>query len=202
MSGIKYKDLSGQRFGKLTVMYEAERGKNGRRYWHCKCDCGREKDITTYSLTSGNTKSCGCVRGSGRPKGSREVRPYRDLSGETFGNLTVIEPTGERKNNFIMWRCRCVCGKITEVTSSNLLSGNSTSCGCQRDKGKYWKIQSPSGDVYEFENLSRFIREHQDLFCGNARNISAAFAEMKRSQNGKKESKLYQWKGWKLLDWK
>lgn len=55
-------DLTGQRFGKLTVISVAE--NHGRRSaWHCKCDCGKEVDVITESLRSGNTKSCGCTHG-------------------------------------------------------------------------------------------------------------------------------------------
>lgn len=55
-------DLTGQRFGKLTVISKAK--NHGRRSaWHCKCDCGKELDVITESLRSGNTKSCGCSHG-------------------------------------------------------------------------------------------------------------------------------------------
>jgi hypothetical protein len=51
-------DLRGQRFGRLLVQgYLPLVRKN----WHCLCDCGKEIDIETNSLTSGNTKSCGCL---------------------------------------------------------------------------------------------------------------------------------------------
>lgn len=55
-------DLSGMRFGKLTALYRAENYSTGNRHtrWHCICDCGNEKDICTYSLTKGITRSCGC----------------------------------------------------------------------------------------------------------------------------------------------
>lgn len=51
-------DLTGQRFGKLTVI---ERGENKGKYttWICKCDCGNIKRIRTDALRSGVTVSCG-----------------------------------------------------------------------------------------------------------------------------------------------
>lgn len=55
-------NLTGQRFGKLVVIKESENiGKNST--WLCKCDCGITKNILSYNLTSGKSKSCGCVRG-------------------------------------------------------------------------------------------------------------------------------------------
>jgi len=54
-------DLTGQRFGRLTVMSEAER-KNKHRMWNCKCDCGGYTKVYDGSLKRGLTTSCGCYR--------------------------------------------------------------------------------------------------------------------------------------------
>ncbi len=57
------KDLKGQKFGYLTVLYRVENtGKSRAIVWHCKCDCGNECDVRSSSLISGHTKSCGCLR--------------------------------------------------------------------------------------------------------------------------------------------
>lgn len=56
-------DLTGLRFGRLVAMYASERrAGNGTAYWHCKYDCGNEKDILSTSLVNGDTRSCGCLR--------------------------------------------------------------------------------------------------------------------------------------------
>lgn len=57
-------DLSGQRFGMLTVMHRMPNrmvGQNSRVVWRCKCDCGNETDVLSLLLTGGLTKSCGCL---------------------------------------------------------------------------------------------------------------------------------------------
>ena len=51
-------DLTNKQFEKWTVLYPLKKGE--RIYWHCKCECGTEKDVIQYSLTSGKSKSCGC----------------------------------------------------------------------------------------------------------------------------------------------
>ena len=56
------KDLIGQHFGRLTVISRAENTKKGQARWLCCCDCGNKTIVETYKLTSGNTKSCGCLR--------------------------------------------------------------------------------------------------------------------------------------------
>lgn len=53
-------DLTGQKFGKLTVMYMNGKDKYGIAIAHCKCDCGNEKDVLSNNLKRGSTKSCGC----------------------------------------------------------------------------------------------------------------------------------------------
>ena len=55
-------DLTGQPFGRLIVIREAGRAKDGKVLWLCKCDCGREKVVRGSCLTRRNkpTVSCGC----------------------------------------------------------------------------------------------------------------------------------------------
>jgi hypothetical protein len=49
-------DLTGQLFGRLLVIKYYYKG-----YWHCQCECKKEKLIYTTALTTGKTKSCGCL---------------------------------------------------------------------------------------------------------------------------------------------
>ncbi len=61
----KFKDLTGQVFGKLTVIgisKKVQSGKRERYYWRCRCDCGNIKDVRTDCLTSGYVTSCGCIK--------------------------------------------------------------------------------------------------------------------------------------------
>ena len=53
-------DLTNQVFGKWTVLYKTnKRSINGGIYWHCKCECGKEKDVLSQSLRLGRSLSCG-----------------------------------------------------------------------------------------------------------------------------------------------
>ena len=71
---MKTIDLTGKRFGRLTVI---ERGEDyvcwtlhpnaePTRFtapkWRCICDCGKEVTVLGASLRNGNTRSCGCLR--------------------------------------------------------------------------------------------------------------------------------------------
>lgn len=55
-----YKDISGQKFGRLTAIERVGKDKENRALWRCVCECGNEIIVPGKSLRSGNTKSCGC----------------------------------------------------------------------------------------------------------------------------------------------
>lgn len=74
-------DLIGRRFGRLLVIAEAGRGPDRRRRWLCTCDCGNMTTTDTSKLSSGNTRSCGCLhRDSARDRhllhGGKGTRLY------------------------------------------------------------------------------------------------------------------------------
>jgi len=54
-------NLSGQKFDRLTAIAEAGR-RRGYVLWRCACDCGEERLVRSSHLTSGQTKSCGCLQ--------------------------------------------------------------------------------------------------------------------------------------------
>lgn len=57
----RFIDLTGQRFGRLTVIQRVENSKAGMVRWLCRCDCGNTTITTTAHLRDGHTKSCGCL---------------------------------------------------------------------------------------------------------------------------------------------
>jgi len=54
-------DRVGEKFGRLLVL-SFDRKVSSHYYWNCLCDCGNKKIIECYQLTSGKTKSCGCLK--------------------------------------------------------------------------------------------------------------------------------------------
>lgn len=121
---MEKEDLTGQRFGMWTVLYHAGR-KGNSTYWHCRCDCGNEKDLPKANLTRGLSTSCGCTRKNRHPSN------FIDLTGERFGRLLVQE-IAYKKGWEIYWKCKCDCGKTTNVLSAKLRNGKTKSCGCLR----------------------------------------------------------------------
>lgn len=79
---MKFIDLTGKKFGYLTVIEKAGR-KNGKKiHWRCVCDCGNECVVSGSNLKCGNTKSCGCEKYNLNSKTQRDnSRNLYDLSG-------------------------------------------------------------------------------------------------------------------------
>ena len=119
-------DITGLRFGRLTVEGKSgSKARDGNPLWRCRCDCGNLVETTKRRLLTGNIRSCGCGK---QP-------PLKDWVGKRFGMLTVLS-YARKENGFHLWHCRCDCGTEVDVRQSNLQSGWTKSCGCQRDPQK------------------------------------------------------------------
>lgn len=59
---VKLIDLTGQRFGRLTVVSRGDQDAGGRATWNVLCDCGTRRQVAGYSLRAGLSKSCGCLQ--------------------------------------------------------------------------------------------------------------------------------------------
>ena len=58
----RFKDLAGQRFGRLIAVELAGRTSDGRRLrWMCRCDCGQTTSVRAGDLSAGYSRSCGCL---------------------------------------------------------------------------------------------------------------------------------------------
>lgn len=60
----------------------------------------------------------------------------KDMTGKTFGRLTVIKLDGFDKRGEAYWLCKCICGKKKVVSGNKLRSGNTRSCGCFREENR------------------------------------------------------------------
>ena len=84
----KFVDLTGKKFGRLTVIKRSnKKSKNGSVLWECKCECGNQSCVSSQSLKSGRTVSCGCygkeIRKQGTIKANKE-RAKHGMYGTRF----------------------------------------------------------------------------------------------------------------------
>lgn len=184
----KSEDLTGQKFGRLTVLnkdFEASK-QHGRAYWLCQCECGKQKIIAGLSLKNGATQSCGCLRNEKVFQATAI-----DETGKRYGKLLVLKMDVERSSRgLIKWICQCDCGNIVSIPGVYLRNGNTQSCGCSNgiSKGEQKII-----DILEENNYS-YIREYRpkelngkrfDFALLNEENIIIRFIEFDGEQHFK-----------------
>jgi hypothetical protein len=137
-TGPKRKDITGQQFGQWTVIaYAPIRSRTV--FWRCRCTCGVEKEVSSGSLKTGQSKSCGC-------------RNIPRLIGQKFGRLLVLKDLGfrllpNRKNRSHFYLCLCDCGVEKELIAGDISCGNTKSCGCYRDQLTGDRSRLPSGEA-------------------------------------------------------
>lgn len=114
-------DLTGKKFGKLTVLNFYDVDKYGQSEWVCECECGNKIIAKMGNLRRGHTTSCGC---------RKYERFSEDLTGKQFGRLAVLGFDHIGLKGRAYWCCRCQCGEMVVVRQDELKSGHTTSCGC------------------------------------------------------------------------
>ena len=118
-------DMTGNRYGKLTVIKRDTGNDNPNVHWLCKCDCGNIKSINGSNLRHGRIKSCGCI-----------YHPYKDnMIGNRFGQFIVLSEHGKAKDGHTQYLCRCECGTEKIIAGNLLVTGKTKSCGCSRRTG-------------------------------------------------------------------
>ena len=122
----KFIDLTGMRFGRLVVLKRSPDAGKGVK-WICRCDCGNTTAVYAAKLKNGHTQSCGCLQ-----KERTSLACRKDLTGETFGRLTVLHAACRTPYGHYRYVCQCDCGNIITVDGANLTSGATKSCGCFR----------------------------------------------------------------------
>lgn len=128
MEKLKQKYLN-KRFTRLLII-DIVKIKN-KHAAKCVCDCGNITVKNFGDLSSGDTKSCGCLRLEISSKTHKD-----NLLNLKFGKLLVIECAGSCKKG-VLWKCLCECGNFHNVATEFLKNGSSKSCGCiNKSKGK------------------------------------------------------------------
>jgi hypothetical protein len=105
-------DLTGQKFGRLTIISKHSQYKNGRWKYNCICDCGNEKIVLSSSLKNGNTQSCGCYNkersietnsGENHPNWRGGITPQNQLDRNHLFN--IINPLVRERDKYTCQKC-------------------------------------------------------------------------------------------------
>jgi len=169
----KRKDLTGQKFGHLTViemLYDYEKSGKKRTVCRCICDCGNEKIADPWHIQNRPNASCGCM-----------VKYYRALHNRTneignkYGRLLITGIDYSVKPSVAI--CKCDCGNIIRRNKAEVVCGDIQSCGClHRDRvaevntKDFTDMVSDSGVVF----VSRAYKNKRVFGCGT---VFARYAE-------------------------
>jgi 5-methylcytosine-specific restriction endonuclease McrA len=120
---MRGKDLTGNRYGKLVATRKTKkRSSSGNLIWLLRCDCGKDVERATSTLTKDTKSCCGCSK-------------YSDITNSRFSRLVAVEKIDEVYHRSPIWECLCDCGNVVNVPINRLKSGHTKSCGClHRDK--------------------------------------------------------------------
>jgi len=167
----KFRDITGQRFGKLTALSPTKERRQGNVVWECRCDCGDLYYQSERNLVRGFSKHCGCE------KRKRNPTEFRDLTDQKFNRLRALSPTEKRTGSgSVIWHCICDCGKEADVSETALVHGSQISCGCRvQEVGKELSTHLHFIDGTCIEFLKRKQRSDN----------SSGYTGVYRTRNGK-----------------
>jgi hypothetical protein len=120
----RWVDLTGEKFGRWTVIEFAGIDKHENSLWKCRCCCKEqtEKVIVATVLKNKHSQSCGCIL-----REQEHNHRWIDRTGQRWGRLTFIESAKVKNLQYKMyWLVRCRCGKYTIA----IWGGGTKSCGC------------------------------------------------------------------------
>ena len=180
-------DLTGKKYGKLSIVDRAGSNKDGRALWNCVCDCGNTLVAIGKNITNGNTRSCGCIRSESARK------RLNDITGKRFYMLTVLNLAKTNKNG-TLWRCVCDCGNFHLAYTSNLISGHTKSCGCLKVEYGKSKLIDLTGQVFGLLTVIDRVDKNKNINdenvywnclceCGNKTRVSGMSLKRGTSQS-------------------
>lgn len=110
MTSNRLIDRTGLTYGRLTVVERVENHRSGQAQWYCVCSCGSSVEVMAYSLSSGSTKSCGCLRRElAAAKGrAHKGAPRKGVVGYTGAHQRVRAARGAASEH------ACACGAVAE----------------------------------------------------------------------------------------
>jgi hypothetical protein len=141
---VKNVDISGQIFGRLTVIERILDDSTNKAIWKCQCECGNIHNVARGSLLQGLTKSCGCLQFDRMYKGHKGLSGkywYRVLRGAKKRNLNIAITIEDAWNQFEKQNKKCALTGV-DITLTSKFKGDTASLD---------RIDSTKG--YEINNI-------------------------------------------------
>lgn len=137
-----YIDLTGKKFGKLTVLEITDkRDSSNGIIWKCKCECGRECFASRAALRQGLIKSCGCLKAS---KGELKIRELLTTYGidyeteKTFENCRFLDSNKLARFDFFVENSYIIEFDGEQHFASQITWGDNPYHRYEKDLQKMW----------------------------------------------------------------
>lgn len=161
----KFNDLSGQQFGKWTVLHR-DLEKTRPITFICKCECGNIKSINSQNILRGLSSQC---------MDCQAISKSQDLIGKRFNSLLVLSV--EKVNGKCSAKVKCDCGIERYLSPALIKSGTYKSCGqcsLNRTKKKYPYLYGQVEKTYGYLTIIEKISNTEFLaqcVCGKKLNV-------------------------------
>lgn len=174
---MKFIDLTGQKFNRLTILEY-----KGASKWLCKCDCGKEIIVASNNLKNGHTKSCGCLKIEKSIKhGYSKTRLYTAYINmkrrcmktcKTHGGrgITICEEWINKENGF---------NNFVEWSLKNGFDKNKTGLECSLDRINNNGNYKPSNCRWtDIKTQSRNTRQNHNITYNGETHCISEWAEI------------------------
>jgi hypothetical protein len=156
-------NIKGKKFNMLTAI-DYSHSNNGA-FWNFKCDCGKTVCLRSSVVVHGYQKSCGCLAKSTMFKSKVNIS-----KGDFINGLKILD-NGIKEGHNKKYSFLCTCGNEFSALISNILKGNTTSCGCQKSKinrEKNLKHGMSNSSIYRlWHNIMRRCYDPKNLAYKN-----------------------------------
>lgn len=127
----------GKKYGRLTIIDIKWEPRNNIAV--CQCECGNVCEIIKSDVTSGHTKSCGCLQIENASKSN--VKDWTGVISD-YG-IELLSQDHKNKNGQWIWNCKCgLCNSIFKELPAKIFNGHTTSCGCRKKSSNEELIES------------------------------------------------------------
>ena len=133
-------DETGNVYGRLKVLKQADKHTKGQAFWECECSCGTLTTVLGTDLRKGHTQSCGCLQKERSSDASRI-----DEIGNKYGKLVILNYAHAEEDWTAFWNCQCDCGNTVVVSGKQLRYGKTKSCGCLRGENSIAEVGNRHG---------------------------------------------------------
>lgn len=175
---VAFKNIAGKKFGKLTPIKLHSRGTQGWK-WSCLCDCGKETVVLGKSMSSGDTKSCGCLAAPSKSvlgvpvKSLKEYHIWNGVLNRCHRDTNRAEPNykdrgitvcEEWKNSFLKFyedMGRCPEGYTLDREDNN---GPYSKENCRWATPKQQSRNTRSNKIITIEGVTKCLVEWREHF--------------------------------------